>query len=337
LNRENTLKGLVTSGSHNLFTVRPAAGETAGETVSQEIVCRIKGKVLKNAQDVYNPIAPGDWVTIEKTHNADTGLILGLQERRNKFSRFNQKGRTSQLLAANVDQIICITTADFPPFRPRFIDRILLQADIAGIEAVIVCNKSDLAVLAPGRIIDNIDVDARLNDFVRIGYKVMHISAKTGQGLEQLKALLAGKTSVLTGQSGVGKSSLINALDPQARIKTGKLNEKYKRGNHTTTMSFMIEITEENPAPPIRIIDTPGLRRFVPDGVGVADIVHHMREFEPFSGKCGFGLSCSHRSEAGCKIIEAVNTGDIHPDRYDSFLRIHDELSAVAAGKTNAD
>jgi ribosome biogenesis GTPase len=126
----------------------------------------------------------------------------------------------------------------------------------------------------------------------------------------------------------VGKSSLINAMLPELNIKTGAINEKYDRGNHTTTLAAMVEMDETT-----RIIDTPGIRRFVPDGIGAEELILHLREFAPLAGKCTFGLSCSHRIEPGCKVMEAVAAGVIHEDRYDSFVRIHDELS----GKNDAD
>ena len=312
MNGTTVFKGLVIRGSRNIFTVRPESEE--GGAAPAEIECRIKGKVLKDSVDLYNPLAPGDRVIF------DSGLILGLEKRRNQFSRFNQKGGTSQLLAANIDQVLCLTTPASPPFRPRFLDRVLLQADVAGIGAVIVCNKCDLGF-------DDLDVQERLEDFIRIGFKVLEVSAKTGEGLEELKSLIAGKISALVGQSGVGKSSLINALQPGLKIKTGGLNEKYDRGTHTTTMSFMIELSGFSGESPTRLIDTPGVRRFVPDGIDKGDLILHFREFAPLAGACSYGLSCSHRSEPGCKIMEAVAAGHIHEDRYDSFLRMEDELS----------
>ncbi|MDR0300787.1 MAG: ribosome small subunit-dependent GTPase A [Treponema sp.] len=302
------LKGHVIRSSHNIMTVRIENGEPA------ELECRIKGKVLKDGGNFYNPVAPGDIVVMERQKNTNNALILSVEKRRNLFSRFNQKGSASQLLAANVDLVLCICTGDSPPFRPRFVDRVLLQADFAGIEPLIICNKIDIDP-------DDLDVNERLEDFNRIGYKILKVSAKTGEGIDELRRQISGKTCVLTGQSGVGKSSLINALQPGLDIKEGTLNEKYNRGVHTTTMSYMIELADKT-----RLIDTPGVRLFIPDGIKKEEIITHMREFAPLAGRCSFGMSCSHITEPGCKILEAVAAGIIHEDRYESYLRISECL-----------
>ncbi len=304
-----TVKGLVVRGSHNIITV-----QIENENGVQELECRIKGKVLKGSEGFYNPLAPGDIVVVEIEENSNKAQILSVEKRRNFFSRFNQKGDASQLLAANVDLVMCLCTPSSPPFRPRFIDRVLLQSDSCGIETLIVCNKIDLYD-------GDLDFDERLEDFIRIGYKALKVSAKTGEGLDELRKLITGKTCVLTGQSGVGKSSLLNALQPGLNIKEGSLNEKYDRGTHTTTMSFMINLENKT-----RIIDTPGVRLFIPDRIKKEEIVLHMKEFAPLAGKCSFGMSCSHRTEPGCKIMEAVAAGVIHEDRYESYLRICDSL-----------
>jgi len=300
---------LVIRGSRNLFIVR------AG---NDEMECRIKGKVLKDSGGYYNPIAPGDMVEVED------GLILGLEKRRNLFARFNQKGQAPQILAANVDLVLCVVSPASPPFRPRFLDRVLLQADAAGIPAAIICNKYDLA---SGDIdSDLLDVEERLEDFRRIGFTVLRMSALSGEGMDDFKRLAAGKFSVLVGQSGVGKSSIVNALIPGLQARTGAINEKFNRGNHTTTQSVLLDVPDI-PGGAARIIDTPGIRRFAPAGISPEELILHMREFAPLAGKCSYGLSCSHETEPGCKIMEAVHAGVIHEERYDSFLRIRDELS----------
>ena len=315
--------GLVIRGSRNIFTVRLDKG---GDPEYRE--CRIKGKVLKGVELYYNPLAPGDRVLVETEEGPASAsasapaLITGVLERRSIFARKNQKAlgtnrAAAQILAANADLVLAVTSPGSPPFRPRFLDRVLIQADAAGIAAAIVCNKCDLPA--------GLDVEERLEDFRRIGYPVLSVSAKTGLGMAELLEFIGGRCSVLVGQSGVGKSSLVNALLPAAAARVGNLNEKYDRGNHTTTLAEIIEIPGAGPAETL-IIDTPGIRRFLPWGLKAGELILHMREFAPLAGRCSYGLSCTHRSEPGCKILEAVSAGIIHEDRYDSFLRISEEL-----------
>ena len=314
-------RGLVVRGSRNLFTVRISSEK-------RELQCRIKGKVLKGVEGYYNPLVPGDLVEVED------GLILTLEKRRNEFVRFNQKGQAPQILAANVDLVLCVTSLASPPWRPRFVDRALLQADIAGIPAAIICNKYDLAGEETGSSEAHIadpDIEERLSDFERIGYPVFRLSVLTGHGIPELERFIRGKCSVLIGQSGVGKSSLVKALIPDLEIKTGAVNEKFDRGNHVTSQGILFELPAGNYGgnSGTRIIDTPGIRRFVPAGIGPDELILYVREFAPLAGKCSYGLSCSHETEPGCKILEAISAGVILEDRWDSFLRIRRELSGA--------
>ena len=174
------------------------------------------------------------------------------------------------------------------------------------------------------------DIEERLSDFERIGYSVFRLSVKTGEGLDAFRAFIAGKLSVLVGQSGVGKSSLVNALIPGLEIKTGAINEKHDRGNHTTTQGVLLEVPLSAKAGSFTgIVDTPGIRRFAVAGIIPEELILNMKEFAPLAGKCSYGLSCSHETEPGCKIMEAVHAGVIHEERYESFLRIREELSGT--------
>ncbi|GMO30274.1 MAG: ribosome small subunit-dependent GTPase A [Termitinemataceae bacterium] len=311
------MQGLVISGSRNVFTVKQIVD---GDALLFE--CRIKGKILKSSVDFkmprdvrqrqpvkeYNPLAPGDIVEFENAQ------ITFLHKRRNAFVRLNSKGNIPQILGANIDLLICVTSISNPPFRPRFIDRVLLQADYAGIQPLVLVNKSDLYQQIPQAQYD------RLNDFERQGYNVLFFSCKTKKGFDELLALLNGKTALLCGQSGVGKSSILNLLFPGANLKTGELNEKYDRGNHTTVMSKLFEYY--SPESHYKIIDTPGIRQFIPYGITKDEVILYMRDFAPFAGKCGFGQSCTHQTEEGCKIKETLAAGIINADRFESFSKM---------------
>lgn len=304
------MKGLVLGGSKNLFDVECDDGVTR--------LCSIKGKKLDVGGKYYNPLAPGDIVAVEPDEKTDEqGQILKLMPRRNEYGRWNVKGREPQLLAANVDLILCITTPDEPPFRPRFVDRVLAQAECAGIKPMIVCNKCDLEAA------EDPDFEFRLTDWQNIGYDVIRVSAATGDGIDALLDAFKGKLCVLTGQSGVGKSSIINRLDPSLNLRTGELSDKYGRGTHTTTKGSLLHINNGSAS----IIDTPGVRRFVLNDIAPCDLALYFREMRPLLGKCSYGMSCTHTHEAGCKILEGVYAGAISEERYESWQRICDELS----------
>ena len=321
------MEGLIIAGTNNTFTV-----ECDDELTRN---CTIKGKVLKSDKQFYNPLAPGDRVTVEPDPiNEQKGQILNVLERKNTFLRWNVKGRCPQLLASNLDYLILVCTPDEPPFRPRFIDRALAQAEHQGITPIIVCNKWDLAELmqTDGREEEYDQIDRRLSIWSDLGYKVLRISAKTGEGMQQFAELLENHLSAFVGQSGVGKSSLINVMDNSCVLKTGSLSKKYGRGSHTTTKGNLIHLTlNESLLDGIKgrkadIIDTPGIRRFVLDDIQAEDVEMYFKEFEPFIGKCKFGLGCKHKTEPGCAVQKAVEDGIITPERYDSWKRISEEI-----------
>jgi ribosome biogenesis GTPase / thiamine phosphate phosphatase len=312
------MQGTVLDGNNNIFTVECDDG-----AIRQ---CSIKGKVFKISTEYYNPLAPGDIVELEADKlDPKKGQLLSIVPRRNAFVRWNVKGRCPQLLASNLDYLILVTTPDEPPFRPRFIDRELAQAECEELEPVIVCNKCDLIRD------DDVDFSSRMKIWEDLGYRVLYVSAAAGTGMKEFASLLAGHLSAFVGQSGVGKSSLVNALDSSSELRTGDLCTKYDRGAHTTTKGTLNRLTLNEaltgkPGVTASIIDTPGIRRFVLHNVAAGDLALYFREFRPLVGQCTFGMSCTHTTEPGCKILEAVQAGVITEERYDSWMRIENEI-----------
>jgi len=300
------MEGKVISGANNFFCVEDSSGNVYH--------CSIKGKVLRLEEASYNPLCPGDVVEIEVV-DEKVALILSLKQRRNCLKRLNIKTYTPQILGANIDLILALTTPSSPPFRPRFVDRLIVEAEREDIPIVIVVNKWDLSNGAS-------DVELRLEDWEKLGYEVMRVSARTGDGVAELKRRVSSMTCVLVGQSGVGKSSLLNALEPSLCLKSRALSSKYDRGVHTTTKSelFHISNTETD------VIDTPGIRNFSLCGIEEAELISYFREMEEVGLTCKFGASCRHEGEAGCAVLKGVEDGAILQDRYESYLRIKEEI-----------
>jgi ribosome biogenesis GTPase len=298
------LTGRVLRGINTIYDVETDAGT---------LRCLIKGKVLKTGSRGYNPIAPGDVVSIEADPaTPGTGKITSLAARRTTLARWNRKGKASQVLAANADLAVCVTSTRSPPFRPRFIDRLAAAAEDGGLEVLILLNKCDLEC---GE--DDLD---RLDDFRRIGYRVHRCSAATGLGIHWLARFLKGKTAVFVGQSGVGKSSVLNALSPGLGLRVGDLSARYDRSSHTTTNAALFVAPGG-----LEVIDTPGIRELLLAGIELHDLAFRFREFAPFAAKCGVAV-CLHEDEDGCAVREAAQMWKVHPDRYESYLRVLAEL-----------
>jgi ribosome biogenesis GTPase / thiamine phosphate phosphatase len=302
------MDALVLSGTNNVFSVLCEDGE--------RLSCAIKGKRIKDRTGLYNALAAGDEVEISPS-GPGRGMITSLKPRRNVFGRYNEKGRAKQSIAANVDLVVCVASPSFPPFRPRFVDRVAVLAEAAQVPLLIALNKSDLG--------SDDETEARLQLYEELGYGILRCSAATGAGLSELVRRLSGGTSVFVGQSGVGKSSLLNAIDPGIERRIGEVSEKYARGRHTTTMAELFVLGGKT-----RIIDTPGVRRLALRGIEPGELDAYFPELKGLSPLCEFGLSCSHRDEPGCRIARAVDEGLVHEDRYESYLRIRMELEANA-------
>lgn len=276
--------------------------------------CRFKGKRLSDVEDTYNPLAPGDYVEVEPDGgHPGKGMILSRYERKNAYSRWNIKRQVPQAFAANLDLLVVLTTPSHPPFRPRFLDRAVVLAQSAGIPVAIFCNKVDLGL-------DEVTED-RLAWFQDLGCEVLTCSASSGEGMEEVRSFLTGKTAAFVGQSGVGKSSVFNALVPGGRQRVGEISSKHDRGSHTTNYSFLV------PWEGGSLIDTPGIRDLEVFGLEPEELPFYFPEFEKYSGKCSF-QPCSHRHEPGCKVLEAVKKGKILEDRWESYGRIREELEA---------
>jgi len=298
--------GTVHWGVNNIFTVKPDEGDL--------VECRIKGKVLKDVEDVYNPLSPGDRVEVDlDPGNPGKAMILSRYPRHNAYSRWNKKRNQPQTLAANLDLLVLVTSPDSPPFRPRFLDRALIMAKREDLPTLILVNKCDQQLSE--------DVEDRLATYQDLDWDVHLCSVITGEGIAELKEHLAGITSALVGQSGVGKSSLLNVLHEGSRQRIGEISAKYNRGSHTTNFSLLLPFADGKGG----IIDTPGVRELEVFGVEPAQLAFLYPDFAPYLGQCAFSV-CTHLQEPGCAVLKALEAGDIHPDRWDNYQKLFLEL-----------
>ena len=280
------------------------------ESEARFYTLRIKGKVLKTEVYEYNPLAVGDLV--EFTPYSETeGLITARLERKSAFMRWNVKLEKNQTIAANIDQVAIITSAFEPPFRPRFIDRAITCA--RGCDVVIIMNKCDYLLTE--------EEAERWALYRRLGYETLAVSALTGEGIDDFRCLLAGKLTAFAGQSGVGKSTLVNLIiDPEKKQTTNEISSKYHRGRHTTNHALYLERDD------IRIIDTPGVRELLVPYEEKRELAESFVEFSRFSHECAYQDDCTHSGEPECAVIRAVEEGIIDADRYMSYLGLLESL-----------
>lgn len=295
-------KGVVIKSTGSWYLVRNDKGE--------QVQCRIRGKLRLKGSRTTNPVAVGDLVELEK--GSDGYVIARIGERRNYVIRKSTNlSKESHIIAANVDLALLIATIDHPETSTVFIDRFLATTEAYRIPAAIVFNKTDLY---------NETALNRLEElkslYESIGYPVLAISASRGDNLEEVKNLLKDKITVLSGMSGVGKSSLINRIEPELHLKTALISEAHDTGKHTTTFAEMFELKEGG-----YIIDTPGLRSFGMIDMQKEEISHFFPEIFRTASQCRF-YNCTHTHEPGCAVIEALRQGKISESRYWSYLSI---------------
>lgn len=315
MNEVNHRHGTVLWGANNIFALGLLSGEDPRETWE----CRLKGKRLKVDDDPYNPLSPGDRVMVDRH-----GTILERLPRANAFHRWNIKRNNLQTLAANLDQVVIMGSVGTPPFRPRFLDRALICAEYDSVTPIIAINKTDLGVTD--------EVLERLAVYHGLGIPVLLFSVETGEGMPELLSLLSNRVTGIVGQSGVGKSSLLQSIFPEVVIKIGEVSEKYQRGRHTTTLARMYLHWSGDGTPDLKIIDTPGVRELGMNFITHADLSFYFKDFDPYRSQCAFS-SCTHDHEPGCAVTQAFEDDLIHPDRYESYLRILQELTLVKQRK----
>lgn len=282
----------------------------------------LKGRIRLKANDSTNPVAVGDRVRFE-TQPEDLGevtltnpaLITEVLDRKNYVVRKSTNlSRQSHVIAANIDMAFAVVTLYFPEVKLPFLDRMLVTCEVYGVPVTILLNKVDLYRQEAPETVENF-----INIYTKAGYNVVETSAKTGEGIEELKKICDGKVCLFSGESGVGKSSLIKALDPTLDPKIGKISVAHLQGKHTTSLYEMYELASGG-----AVIDTPGLRGFGLVNLEKEEIARYFPEMLRAAEGCRF-TPCTHTHEPGCAVKEAVENGEISAERYSSYLGMIEE------------
>ena len=295
------MKGLVIKNTGSWYTVRTDDGHT--------IDSKIKGNFRLKGIRSTNPVAVGDRVDII-TNQEGTAFITSIEDRRNYIIRKSQNlSKQSHIIAANVDQAFLIVTVNYPQTSTTFIDRFLASAEAYSVPVVLVFNKTDLLTDEERHY-----QDMMMTLYDTVGYKCMAVSAERGDGVDALLPLLRDKTTLLSGNSGVGKSTLINRILPGVNLRTAEISDSHNTGMHTTTFSEMLELPSGG-----YIIDTPGIKGFGTFNMEPEEISSYCKEIFRFSHDCRFN-NCTHTHEPGCAVLKAVEEHYIAASRYQSYL-----------------
>lgn len=338
---KNIFNGIITKIYGTVYQVEIIPEKNQNLIKEETLYCTILGKLelLQEVHDEKNPLmkerlkllktmntrhpfAVGDMVKVMKSSNSDgntkdesektKGQILELTDRKNKLSRtfVEPHGHIKEhVIATNVDYVIIVSASKKPKLKTGLIDRILLSCEKEGIEPIIVINKIDLD--KKGKSIEKIR-----EMYNPIGYKTVFVSASTNEGIDELKDLIKNKTVIFTGHSGVGKSSITNAILGSNKLKVTETSNYHNKGRHTTTNAELIKTNNGG-----YVIDTPGTKLFGIYNVDENDFQFYFKEFAPYINKCKYS-PCSHSHEPDCAVKDAVENGDIHPERYKNYLYI---------------
>lgn len=274
--------------------------------------CRLRGKLKLEGSRATNPVSVGDKVSFTPEADQDTGIITAISDRKNHIVRKSTNlSRKSQVIAANLDQAILIATLHVPRTSTGFIDRFLVNCEAYSVNACLVFNKLDLYEPEELEIMDQL-----IAIYEPQGYKCLKVSALKGAGLNEFLAMLKDKISLLSGHSGVGKSTLINAIEPDLNLKTAQISLAHLKGKHTTTFAEMFPLSHGG-----FIIDTPGIKEFGLVDFEDWELCHYFPEMRELFNLCRFD-NCTHAHEPGCAVKEKVESGEINISRYNNYLNI---------------
>ena len=303
------MRGLVIKNTGSWYQVKTDEGNL--------VDCKIKGNFRLKGIRSTNPVAVGDYVFISMNPEG-TAFITEIEDRRNYIIRkATNLSKQSHIIAANLDQVLLVVTIARPETSTVFIDRFLASAEAYRVPVVILFNKVDDLDEDESRYLDGL-----INLYTVVGYACYKVSAKYGLGMEEVKAILKDKVTLLSGNSGVGKSTFINAVLPGLKLRTAEISDMHETGMHTTTFSEMFELPEGG-----YLIDTPGIKGFGTFDMEEEEIGHYFKEIFQFSAECKYG-NCTHTHEPGCAVLKAVEEHYISESRYQSYLSMledHDE------------
>lgn len=302
------MQALVYKSTGSWYQVKNSAG--------QPFNARIKGRFKIDGITSTNPIAVGDMVEIENEAEEESTVIKEIYQRRNYINRVSPHNKNQHhIVAANLDQSLLFATLKDPKTSLGFIDRFLIISEAYGVPAIIVFNKADLYKAKEQEKFELVK-----SVYEPIGYKIMLMSIEKKEGVEEVKDLLKDKTTLLSGHSGVGKSTFINYIFPHLLLKTQDVSGWSGKGLHTTTFAEMFDLPFDG-----KIIDTPGIREMGLVDIGKNELAHYFPEMKAVMNDCRYN-DCIHLEEPGCAVKEAVNEGSIHTERYISYLNIRDSI-----------